>query len=442
MDWGIPEIPEDIALRVAALRRLVAQEVVPLEAAMLRDGFPAVEPRLVALREQARAIGLFAPHLPAAWGGAGLALTELAAVGETLGWSPLGHYVCNCQAPDAGNMELLLRHGTPAQQQEWLAPLARGRLRSCFGMTERGRAGSNPAWLATTARRDGDAYVLDGEKWFTSGADGAAFCIVMAVTDPAAPPHGRASLLVVPAETPGFERLRNLPVMGEAGAGWASHGEMRLRGVRVPAANRIGAEGAGFALAQERLGPGRIHHCMRWIGICERAFDLMCRRAATRELAPGDTLGSRQLVQAWVAEGRAEIDAARLLVLRAAWRIEREGAAAARDDISLIKFHAAGVLQRVLDRAIQVHGAAGLLDDTPLAFWWRHERGARIYDGPDEVHKTAVARRILAAYGGGAGRNPGNAGDSGGVGDMGGMGDMGSAAGPMDVSGGAGPRQA
>jgi acyl-CoA dehydrogenase len=421
MDW---EIPEEIAARVAALRRLVAEEVVPLEAAMLRDGFPAVEPRLAALRGRAREIGLFAPHLPAVWGGAGLTLPQLAAVGEALGWSPLGHYVCNCQAPDAGNMELLLRHGTPAQQQAWLAPLASGEVRSCFGMTEPGRAGSNPAWLATTAQRDGDAYVLDGDKWFTSGADGAAFCIVMAVTDPAAPPHGRASLLLVPCDAPGFELLRNLPVMGEAGAGWASHGEVRLRGVRVPAGHRIGAEGAGFALAQERLGPGRIHHCMRWIGICERAFDLMCRRAANRELAPGDTLASRQLVQAWVAESRAEIDAARLLVLRAAWRIERHGAAAARDDISLIKFHAAGVLQRVLDRAIQVHGAAGLLDDTPLAFWWRHERGARIYDGPDEVHKTAVARRILAAYA--------KDGDH----------SAGSSAGAVDGGGGAGPRRA
>jgi acyl-CoA dehydrogenase len=391
-----------------ALRRLIAAEVVPLEAEMFSRGFPAVEPRLLALRDRVRELGLFAPHLPRAWGGAGLSLPELAQVGEVLGWSPLGHYVCNCQAPDAGNMELLLRHGSPEQQRRWLEPLARGELRSCFGMTEPGLPGSNPVRLATTARRDGGDYVLDGHKWFTSGADGAAFCIVMAVTapepDPDSPssakiaPHRRASMFLVPSDTPGFERLRNLPVMGEAGAGWASHGEMRLQGARVPASHLIGEEGAGFTLAQERLGPGRIHHCMRWIGICERAFDLMCRRAVTRELAPGDALASRQLVQAWVAESRAEIDASRLLVLRAAERIEREGAAAARDDVSLIKFHVAGVMQRVLDRALQVHGAAGMVDDTPLAWWWRHERGARIYDGPDEVHKTAVARRILAAY--------------------------------------------
>lgn len=384
--------------RLERLRRLIAAEVVPLERELLRDGFLAVEGRLLALRDCVHEIGLFAPHLPRAWGGAGLTLPELARVGEVLGWSPLGHYVCNCQAPDAGNMELLRRHGSDDQRRRWLAPLARGEVRSCFGMTEPDLPGSNPVWLATTARRDGDHYVLDGRKWFASSADGAAFCIVMAVTDAAAAPHARASMLLVPCDTPGFERVRNLPVMGEAGAGWASHGELRFSGARVPAANRIGEEGAGFALAQERLGPGRIHHCMRWIGICERAFDLMCRRAVGRELAPGDPLASRQLVQAWVAESRAEIDASRLLVLHAAERIEREGAAAARNDISLIKFHVAGVLQRVLDRALQTHGAAGLLDETPLAWWWRHERGARIYDGPDEVHKTAVARRILAAY--------------------------------------------
>jgi acyl-CoA dehydrogenase len=395
VDWSLPQTLEP---RLSALRRLIAAEVVPLEGAMFRDGFPSVEPRLLELRDGVRELDLFAPHLPRDWGGAGLTLTELALVGEALGWSPLGHYVCNCQAPDAGNMELLLRHGSDEQRQRWLGPLARGELRSCFGMTEPERPGSNPTWLATTARRDGGEYVLDGHKWFTSGADGAAFCIVMAITDAAAAPHARASLLLVPTDTPGFARVRNLPVMGEAGAGWASHGEVRLTGARVPASHRIGAEGAGFALAQERLGPGRIHHCMRWIGICERAFDLMCSRAVGRELAPGEPLASRQLVQAWVAESRAEIDAARLLVLRTAWRIDEEGAAAVRDDVSLIKFHVAGVLQRVLDRAVQTHGAAGLVDASPLAYWWRHERGARIYDGPDEVHKTAVARRILAAY--------------------------------------------
>ncbi|HXO29264.1 MAG TPA: acyl-CoA dehydrogenase family protein, partial [Thermoanaerobaculia bacterium] len=214
----------ELSDRLEKLRRLIADEVVPLEREMFRGGFLAVEPRLLALRDLARGLDLFAPHLPRAWGGAGLALPELALVGEVLGWSPLGHYVCNCQAPDAGNMELLLRHGSADQQRRWLGPLARGELRSCFGMTEPDLPGSNPVWMATTARRDGGDYVLDGRKWFTSGAEGAAFCIVMAVTDPDAPPHARASMLLVPADTPGFELLRNLPVMGEAGAGWASHG--------------------------------------------------------------------------------------------------------------------------------------------------------------------------------------------------------------------------
>jgi acyl-CoA dehydrogenase len=396
LDFSPSDRARDLGERAG---RFLADEVLPLEPVVLERGFAAAAPELERLRGRARALGLWAPHLPREWEGGGLDLLDFAHVGEVLGRTPLGHYACNCQAPDAGNMELLLRHGSAAQRERWLRPLARGEARSCFAMTEPELAGSNPVWLATTARRDGGDYVLDGHKWFTSGADGAAFCVVMAVTDPEAAPHARASQIVVPTAAPGFTLVRNLPVMGEAGAGWASHGEIRLAGVRVPVEHRLGAEGAGFALAQERLGPGRIHHCMRWIGICERAFDLMCRRAVARELAPGDALGTRQLVQGWIAESRAEIDAARLLVLRTAWRLDREGAEAARDDVSLVKFHVAGVLQAVLDRALQTHGALGLTDATPLAFWWRHERGARIYDGPDEVHKTALARRILGRYG-------------------------------------------
>ena len=393
------ETPEPLRDTLAALRVFLDAEIIPLEPAVLERGFGAALPRLAALRSKARAMRLFAPHMPRELGGGGLTLPELAHVAEVLGRSFLGHYVFNCQAPDAGNMELLLHHGTPEQQERWLRPLVRGEIRSCFGMTEPERPGSNPVWLGTTARRDGDDYILDGHKWFTSSAAGSAFCILMAVTDPEAPkPHARASQILVPTDAPGFEIVRNIAVMGERGEDWLSHAEVRLQGVRVPAANRIGPEGAGFALAQERLGPGRIHHCMRWIGICERAFDLMCGRAAGRQLTPEETLADRQLIQAWAAESRAEIDAARLLVLRTAERLDREGNRAVRDDISLIKFHVAGVLQTVLDRAIQVHGALGITDDTPLAFWWRHERGARIYDGADEVHKTAVGKRILERY--------------------------------------------
>ena len=206
-------------------------------------------------------------------------------------------------------------------------------------------------------------------------------------------------MIIVPTDTPGFELIGNLSIMGHRGGDWASHGEVSYHGARVPLQNLLGGRGMGFMIAQERLGPGRIHHCMRWIGVCERALDILCRHAATREIAPGKPLGTRQMVQQWIAESRAEINGARLMVLHAAWRIEHEGTYAAREEISLIKFTVARTLQRVLDRAIQGLGGQGMTDDTPLAFWWAHERAARIYDGADEVHIDAVARRILRSYG-------------------------------------------
>ncbi|MBX7119101.1 MAG: acyl-CoA dehydrogenase family protein [Gemmatimonadaceae bacterium] len=390
---------------VGPVRAVLEEYAFPLEREFLARPFAALVPRLAAVRAEVKRRGLWAPHLPAALGGMGLALPAFGEVSAVLGESPIGHYLFGCNAPDIGNQELLLAHGSDAQRAQWLAPLARGEIRSCFAMTEPEYAGSNPVWMDTRAVPDGSDYVITGHKWFTSSADGAAFTIVMAVTDPAAPPHQRASQIIVPMGAPGITFVRNIPVMGEGGSDYASHAELRFDAVRVPQANRIGPEGAGFALAQERLGPGRIHHCMRWLGIAERAFRLMVQRAVTRELAPGEPLGRQQVVQHWIAESRAEMDAARLLVLDVAHRIEREGAHAARDGISLIKFHVAGVLQRVLDRAIQVHGALGMTDDTPLAYWYRHERGARIYDGPDEVHKSAVGRRILE--GAGMTRSPG-----------------------------------
>jgi alkylation response protein AidB-like acyl-CoA dehydrogenase len=329
----------------------------------------------------------------------GLGFRDHALVSEVLGRSPLGHYVFGCQAPDAGNMEILLEYGTDEQQNRWLEPLARGEIRSCFSMTEPDRAGSNPTWLDTTAVPDGDEYVINGRKWFTTSADGASFAIVMAVTNPDAPAHARASQILVPTDTPGFIHTRRIPVMGHEGSDYFSHSEIEYRNCRVPKSNLLGQQGAGFAIAQQRLGPGRIHHCMRWIGICERAFELMCQRAATREVAPGEPLGTRQIVQQWIAESRAEIDAARMSVQHAAWKIDTEGAKAARTEVSCIKFYVAGVLDRVLDRAVQAHGALGVTDDTPLASFFRHERAARIYDGPDEVHKSTVARRILKEYG-------------------------------------------
>jgi len=382
-----------------AARAFVRDELVPREAGLLAAPWAVIEPELDALRQRARALGLWAPFLPPSLGGQGLPLDAYARLSEVLGWTPFGPYVCNCQAPDVGNMELLLHFGTDAQRAQFLEPLARGDIRSCFAMTEPEHAGSNPVMLSTRAVRDGDEFVISGHKWFTSSAEGAAFAVVMAVTNPDEPtPHRRASQIIVPLPTPGYSLVRNISVMGETGGGWASHAEVRFDGVRVPVTNLLGSQGAGFALAQERLGPGRIHHCMRWIGICERAFDLMCRRVASRELAPGEPLANQQAVQFWIADSRIEIHAARLMVLDAAQRMAREGQQAAREEIAYIKVFVANTLQRVLDRAIQAHGALGMTDDTPLAWWYRHERAARIYDGADEVHRTVIARRALKPY--------------------------------------------
>ena len=396
MDFSDP--PKVKSLR-GILREFMEKEVYPLEPTLRREGFKALVPILKEKRERARQTGLWAAFVPEKFGGAGLSLTEFAHMSEELGKSPIGHYLFNCQAPDVGNMEILMEYGTPEQQQRFLAPLVRGEIRSCFTMTEPEFAGSNPVWMGTAARKEGGEWVIRGHKWFASGADGASFAICMAVTSPQADPYQRASMIIVPTGTPGFELIGNISVMGHRGGDWASHGEVSYQGARVPLSNLLGGEGQGFVIAQQRLGPGRIHHCMRWIGICERAFEIMCRHAATRELAPGKPLGTKQLVQQWIAESRAEIHAARLMVLHAAWKIEREGSYAAREEISLIKFTVARTLQRVLDRAIQALGALGMTDDTPLAFWWAHERAARIYDGADEVHLSVVAKRILRLHG-------------------------------------------
>lgn len=382
------------------VRKFLEEEIYPSEARWLQMPFNEVAGELRALRPKVEAIGAWNGYLPAHHGGPGLTLPEVGQLGELLGTSPFGHFTFNCQAPDAGNMELLLGHATPEQQAAFLAPLLKGDTRSCFSMTEPGSAGSNPVKMSTTAEREGDEYVINGHKWFTSSADGAAFAIVMAVTHPEeSNPYRRASMIIVPTNTPGFELLRNIPVMGHAGEGWHSHSEIRYENVRVPVANLLGAEGEGFRLAQERLGPGRIHHCMRWIGICERAFDLMCRRAATREISDGVRLGEKQMIQAMIAESRAQIDAARWMVLHTAYQIEKKGQKAASQEISAIKFFVADVLQKVIDRALQVHGALGVTDDTILSYYYREERSARIYDGPDEAHKASLARSILKQYG-------------------------------------------
>ena len=380
------------------IRDFVREEVIPLEPLLLNHQYETLMTALHEKRLKAKALRLWLPQIPEEYGGMGLSLVEHGHVSEALGRSLLGHYVFNCQAPDAGNMEILIEHGTAAQQERYLKPLLAGDIRSCFSMTEPENPGSNPTWMSSKAEKEGDDYIITGHKWFTTAAEGADFAIVMAITNPDAAKHQRASQIIVPCAAEGFRLVRKTSVMGERGFGWASHCEIMYDGVRVPQANLLGPEGAGFMIAQQRLGPGRIHHCMRWIGICERAFALMCEQAVRREVAPGRTLAEQQTIQNWVAESRAEINAARLMVLDAAHKIDEKGQYEARDEISLIKFYVAGVLQRVLDRALQAHGALGMTDETPIAYWFRHERAARIYDGPDEVHKRSVARRILKGY--------------------------------------------
>ncbi|MEZ6070991.1 MAG: acyl-CoA dehydrogenase family protein [Pirellulales bacterium] len=396
MDFKIPPRVEGLRQDIGTFLEERAGDV---ERAVITHGMANCLPELAELRGEVKARGWWCPQLPESHGGMGLSLSEFALVSEVIGRSLVGHYAFNCQAPDAGNMEILIEFGNERQQREFLAPVARGDARSCFSMTERDRPGSNPVWMETRAERDGDEFVINGQKWFTTAADGASFAIVMAITDPEAPPHRRASQIIVPCDTPGFRIVRNVPVVGHVGGDHDSHAEVAYEDCRVPVANLLGEQGAGFAIAQSRLGPGRIHHCMRWLGICARSFELLCRRAAERELAPGDPLGTRQIVQAWIAECRARIEAARWMVLHAAWKIEHEGAKAARVEVSMIKYFVADVLSEVIDRAIQVHGAAGLTDATPLASFYQGERAARIYDGPDEVHKMVVARQVLRQYG-------------------------------------------
>jgi len=394
------------------MRDFVADDVLPREGAHLAElermratGEPHGEPEvLVALKARARSLGLwnlFLTHpVPGHLGvGGGVSVLDYARIAEESGRSPLlAPEAINGSAPDTGNMELLLEYGTPEQQEQWLAPLLAGELRSSFLMTEPDVASSDPHNVRTTIRRDGDEFVLDGRKWWSSGAASprCGITIVMGVTDPDAPRGQRHSMVLVPTDSAGFEIVREVPVFGrfEHAGG---HPEVRLTGVRVPVANLIGDRGEGFRMAQARLGPGRIHHCMRLIGMAERALELMCRRALERE-AFGAALADQGIVKHRIAQARVRIDQARLLTLHAAARIDRDGARAARDDIAAIKVVAPSTALWVIDQAIQVHGGAGVSDDTPLAMMWAHARTLRIADGPDEVHEMVLARRELARY--------------------------------------------
>ena len=381
---------------VSRYQAFLKEFIYPIEKEIIYGSFKSHLPKLRELRVLAQSKGLFTPHLSIDEGGLGLSLPEFARISEVLGTSPLGHYVFNCNAPDIGNMELMHAFASPFLKETYLKPLQRGEIRSCFSMTEPEHAGSNPIHMSTQAVLEGDEYVINGHKWFTTAADGAQFTIVMAITNPEAENvYQRASMILVPLDNPGYRLVRNISIMGDEGEDYLSHGEVEFTNCRVPKSHLIGEEGQGFTLAQVRLGPGRIHHCMRWIGICERALGLMCDRAMSRELNPGKFLSGQQTIQNWIAESAAEIKASRLLVLHTAEKIEKEGAKAAKEDISTIKFFVSDVLMKVLDRSIQVHGALGITDDTLLSFWYRHERGARIYDGPDEVHKSVLAKSIL-----------------------------------------------
>jgi acyl-CoA dehydrogenase len=300
----------------------------------------------------------------------------------------------NCSAPDTGNIEILIDHGTDEQQAEWLEPLLEGTIRSCFSMTEPATSGSDPTGLAGRAELDESSgeWVINAHKWFTSGAVGASVAIAMLVTDPDAAPHKRASMVLVPTDAPGFNLIRPISVMGHDGG--PGHCEIRYEDCRVPQGNLLGERGAGFKVAQDRLGPGRIHHCMRAIGAAERALEMMCKRANER-VAFGGPLAEKQFVQDFIAKSRIEIDSARWLVLNAAWQMDTYGKREARQAISLTKVSAANMVMDVLDRAIQVHGSLGMTDDTPLSGLWRNLRMLRLADGPDEVHKMVIATREL-----------------------------------------------
>jgi alkylation response protein AidB-like acyl-CoA dehydrogenase len=344
------------------------------------------------LQSRTKAMGMWAPFIGPEAGGSGKGFLPYAYINEILGRSPYAPRAFGAAAPDTGNAEILHQFGTTEQKERWMKPLVAGDIRSCFSMTEPEVSGADPTGLQTRAVRDGDEWVINGHKWFTSGAIGAKFAIVMCVTDPEAETHARMSQIIVPTDTPGFNIIRSVPVMGETDG---AHCEIRYEDCRVPVTNTLGEPGDGFRIAQKRLGPGRIHHCMRWLGQMQRAFELMCRRSLSR-VAFGSTLAEKQTIQNWIADSAAEIQAARLLTQHAAHKIDQGDEA--RVEISIIKFWGARVLHDVIDRAIQVHGAMGVSGDTPLESMYRQARAARIYDGPDEVHRMVVARRILSTF--------------------------------------------
>ncbi len=399
MAWDFSTDPE-FETQLAWMREFVREEIWPLDTVYGDLDQAQVDAIYAPLQERVKAQGLWAAHLDPELGGQGFGQVKLGLMHEILGTTPFAPNAFGCQAPDSGNSEILALAGTDEQKDRWLHPLLAGDLKSAFSMTEPHTAGSDPTLLTTRAVRDGDEYVITGHKWFSSNASIADFLIVMAVTDPDARSHQRATMFIVPADTPGVNILRDVSTMehpqedfGKLGG----HAEIRYEDVRIPVSGRLGDEGAGFLIAQHRLGPGRIHHCMRWLGVCSRAFDMLCERAQSR-YAHGGLLADKQTVQNWIADSAAQMQAARLMTLHAAWKMDTQGASAARTDISLIKFFGAGVMHDVVDRALQAHGSLGYSTDMPLEAMYRFARGARFYDGPDEVHRQSVARQFLRGY--------------------------------------------
>ncbi|MGN6871106.1 MAG: acyl-CoA dehydrogenase family protein [Solirubrobacteraceae bacterium] len=399
MDFELSDRCKELRERLLAF---MDAHVYPAEAVyheqLLASGDPHSHPPVMEeLKERARELGLWNLFLPEPSEGVdapGLSNLDYAPLAEIMGRSHIASEACNCAAPDTGNMEVLNLFGTPEQKERWLHPLLEGEIRSAFVMTEPDVASSDATNIELRIERDGDDYVLNGRKWWASGAlrERCKVFIVMGKTDPDGPPFKQQSMILVPRDAPGVTIVRNLPVFGYVDQ--EGHAEIVFEDARVPAANLISEEGHGFLIAQARLGPGRIHHCMRCIGAAERALELMCRRAAQR-VTFGHPVAERANVQDWIAESRIEIDMARLLTLNAAWLMDTVGNKHARTEISAIKVAAPDVALRVVDRAIQVHGGGGVSDDFPLATMYAHLRTLRLADGPDEVHKRSIARREL-----------------------------------------------
>jgi acyl-CoA dehydrogenase len=398
MDFELTDRAKDFRERLQAFfeERVYPVEREYVEAVRAAEDPHHYPPLMDELKEEARRRGLWDLFLPDEEHGAGLKQAEYAPLAELMGRTMIGAEVCNCSAPDTGNMEVLHQFGTEEQKERWLRPLLDGEIRSGFAMTEPDVASSDATNIALRMERDGDDFVLNGRKWWTTGVmhPNCKILIVMGKTELDAPVYAQQSMLLVPLDTPGLEIVRSLSVFGYEDP--EGHGELRFTDVRVPQSNIIAAPGAGFLIAQARLGPGRIHHCMRAIGAAERALELMCARADERETF-GKPVSTRSNIRDWIAEARIEIEMARLYVMKTAWLVDTVGGKNARVEVAGIKVAVPNIALKIIDRAIQVHGGAGVSDDFPLAWMWAHMRTLRLADGPDEVHKLSIARRELRA---------------------------------------------